>query len=237
MIVRMACFMFFVSTGPLAAAQGNVQGVGSTSTSTANRQAGQIESGSPSEGITDVVAPLLSSLLVIGGLCGSIWILVRKRRHETSKQPMSRRRQQETSKHPNWLWLMAFTTSIVWWVISAIDEKASENERLLSVSFWFFFISVYGAKSYRAVRNGYQFIMASLMGGIVATVLLGAFCDHVADDQRYRGRGMQGFVMQALSVGPFALTVWVWIVTSVSQSIEIQNQTADREPSVELRSE
>ncbi|KAM0719804.1 hypothetical protein Q7P37_003938 [Cladosporium fusiforme] len=216
MLVLLVCSSQF----PVAAAEKIIDGIQSIPSSNTDQLSNERHSGTPESETKYTIASVLGPLLIIGGLGGSLWVLTRKRKHAMFE-------------YRNWLWLMAFTTSIAWWVISAVP-KPTDNEKSLSVSVWFLFVSVYGAQSYRIVRNGYQFILTSLMGGIIATVLLAAYCDHAADDQRYRGRGMEGFVMHALSVGPVCLTVWVWIVTSVSQSIESQAQGRADGPTVEL---
>lgn len=124
---------------------------------------------------------------------------------------------------------MAFAAAIAWWVVSTFAEQppnagANDDGRLLAISFWIVFFALYASKSYRLVHQGHQIILTSLMGSILTTFLLAAYCAHISDDRRLRGRGMQGFAVQALAVGPFSLTIWVRIVTDLLQSIEFHPQ-------------
>lgn len=122
---------------------------------------------------------------------------------------------------------MAATTAIGWWVVSAFTEplsnastNADDDEKLFAISFWILFFTLYAAKSYRFVRQGHQLILSSLLGSILIIVLLAAYCEHLTDDRRFRGKGMQGFAVQGLAVGPFCLTIWVPLVVTVLQGIE-----------------
>lgn len=141
----------------------------------------------------------LSLLLLCSGFIWSVWILTRASHHNTFK-------------NRNWSWLMAFAAALAWWVVSAFAEQppnagADDDGRLLAISFWILFFTLYASKSYRLVRQGHQLILSSLVGSILTTVLLAAYCEHLTDDRRLRGRGMQGFAVQALAVAPFSLTI------------------------------
>lgn len=146
---------------------------------------------------------LLPKLIILAGLVCSLWIL------KAGEKPSGKQA---------FLWLMALGASISWWVTSATATGPS-NGKSVSISTWFSLFAVYEATSYRALRDKKLHLFTSLLGGLSIAMVVGGITAQ-AFREALPGDIMEGFVRQAVIVGPTVMTIWSWCVTFVLRDRE-----------------
>lgn len=144
-------------------------------------------------------------LMLFAAFACSAWILTR------DKRPF---------KQQKFLWLMTLTASISWLVLAATPDGPNDDGKSISISTWLALIATCGSRNHRGLCNGNWHILASILGGLVITVLLAALTDV---------RSMEAFVQHALTVGPSVLTAWSFLAAHGQRHFESSAHAADRD--------